>query len=55
MRILVVKDGKPVATFVKQGLECDEYALDDIWQGRRGGERKLLGLGASDCLAKPRV
>jgi DNA-binding response OmpR family regulator len=28
MRILVVEDDKPVATFVKQGLESDQYAVD---------------------------
>jgi DNA-binding response OmpR family regulator len=35
MRILVVEDNKPVATFVKQGLESDQYAVDLAWNGEQ--------------------
>jgi DNA-binding response OmpR family regulator len=35
MRILVVEDDKPVASFVKQGLESDQYAVDVAWNGEQ--------------------
>jgi DNA-binding response OmpR family regulator len=35
MRILVVEDDKPVASFVKQGLESDHYAVDVAWNGEQ--------------------
>ena len=34
MRILVVEDDKPVASFVKKGLESEQYAVDLAWMGR---------------------
>ena len=33
MRILVVEDDKPVASFVKKGLESEQYAVDLAWDG----------------------
>ena len=33
MRILVVEDDKPVASFVKKGLEAEQYAVDLAWDG----------------------
>jgi DNA-binding response OmpR family regulator len=33
MRILVVEDDKPVASFVKRGLESEQYAVDLVWDG----------------------
>jgi DNA-binding response OmpR family regulator len=33
MRILVVEDDKPVASFVKKGLESEQYAVDLAWNG----------------------
>jgi putative nucleotidyltransferase with HDIG domain len=33
MRILVVEDDKPVARFVRQGLESDQYAVDVAYDG----------------------
>ena len=33
MRILVVEDDKPVASFVKEGLESEQYAVDLAWDG----------------------
>jgi DNA-binding response OmpR family regulator len=33
MRILVVEDDKPVASFVKRGLESEQYAVDLAWDG----------------------
>src|SRR5208337_2611034 len=35
MRILVVEDDEPVASFVKQGLESDQYAVDVAYDGER--------------------
>jgi DNA-binding response OmpR family regulator len=35
MRILIVEDDKPVASFVKQGLESDQYAVDVAWTGEQ--------------------
>ena len=35
MRILVVEDEKPVASFVKQGLESDRYTVDVAWDGEQ--------------------
>ena len=36
MRILVVEDEEPVASFVKQGLESDQYAVDVALRWRAG-------------------
>jgi DNA-binding response OmpR family regulator len=33
MRILVVEDDKPVASFVRRGLESEQYAVDLAWDG----------------------
>ena len=33
MRILLVEDDKPVASFVKKGLESEQYAVDLAWDG----------------------
>ena len=35
MRILVVEDEEPVASFVKQGLESDQYAVDVAYDGEQ--------------------
>jgi DNA-binding response OmpR family regulator len=35
MRILVVEDDRPVASFVKKGLEAEQYAVDLAWDGER--------------------
>jgi DNA-binding response OmpR family regulator len=34
MRILLVEDDKPVASFVKKGLESEQYAVDLAWDGQ---------------------
>jgi DNA-binding response OmpR family regulator len=44
MRILVVEDDKPVASFVKKGLESEQYAVDLAWNGE---EAQLL-VGEAD-------
>jgi len=36
MRILVVEDDRPVANFIKKGLESEQYALDLAWDGEEG-------------------
>jgi DNA-binding response OmpR family regulator len=41
MRILVVEDDKPVASFVKKGLESEQYAVDLAWDGE--GAETLVG------------
>ncbi len=41
MRILVVEDDKPVASFVKKGLESEQYAVDLAWNGEDA--RALVG------------
>ena len=33
MRILVVEDDKAVASFVRKGLESEQYAVDVTWNG----------------------
>jgi DNA-binding response OmpR family regulator len=38
-RILVVEDDQPVATFVKQGLESDHYAVDLAGDGEQAQSR----------------
>jgi DNA-binding response OmpR family regulator len=35
MRILIVEDDKPVASFIKQGLESDHYAVDVACDGEQ--------------------
>jgi len=35
MRILVVEDEEPVASFLKQGLESDQYAVDVAYDGEQ--------------------
>jgi DNA-binding response OmpR family regulator len=41
VRILVVEDDKPVASFVKKGLESEQYAVDLAWNGEDA--RALVG------------
>ena len=41
MRILVVEDDRPVASFVKKGLESEQYAVDLAWDGEQA--KSLLG------------
>jgi DNA-binding response OmpR family regulator len=41
MRILLVEDDKPVASFVKKGLESEQYAVDLAWDGE--GAETLVG------------
>ena len=41
MRILVVEDDKAVASFVKKGLESEQYAVDVTWDGEDA--RSLVG------------
>jgi len=33
MRVLVVEDDRPVASFIKKGLESEQYAVDLAWDG----------------------
>ena len=41
MRLLVVEDEKKVASFIKQGLEEEGYAVDVAWDGEKGLEMAL--------------
>ena len=38
MRVLVVEDEEPVASFVKKGLESDQYAVDVAYDGEQARE-----------------
>jgi DNA-binding response OmpR family regulator len=39
MRVLVVEDDKPVADFVRRGLEAEQYAVDVAQDGEEGRRR----------------
>jgi DNA-binding response OmpR family regulator len=41
MRILVVEDERAIASFIKEGLESDQYAVDVAWDGEQA--QSLLG------------
>jgi DNA-binding response OmpR family regulator len=48
MRILVVEDDKAVASFLKKGLESEQYAVDVTWDGEDA--QSLVGEAAFDLV-----
>ena len=44
MRLLVVEDEKKVASFIKQGLEEEGYAVDVALDGEKGLDMALLAV-----------
>jgi DNA-binding response OmpR family regulator len=48
MRVLVVEDDKPIASFVKQGLELDQYAVDVACDGEQA--QSLVEAGDFDLV-----
>ena len=48
MRILVVEDDKPVASFVKKALEAEQYAVDLAWDGEDA--QSLVGEATFDLV-----
>jgi DNA-binding response OmpR family regulator len=48
MRILVVEDDKAVASFVKKGLESEQYAVDVTWDGEDA--QSLVGEAGFDLV-----
>jgi DNA-binding response OmpR family regulator len=41
MRLLVVEDDPPLASFVQKGLEAEHYAVDVAKDGEKGREMAL--------------
>jgi DNA-binding response OmpR family regulator len=48
MRILVIEDDKAVASFVKKGLESEQYAVDVTWDGEDA--QSLVGEASFDLV-----
>jgi DNA-binding response OmpR family regulator len=48
MRVLVVEDDRPVASFVKKGLESEQYAVDVAWDGEEA--LSLVGEASFDLV-----
>jgi DNA-binding response OmpR family regulator len=48
MRVLVVEDDKPVASFIKKGLESEHYAVDLAWDGEDA--QSLVGNASFDLV-----
>jgi DNA-binding response OmpR family regulator len=48
MRVLVVEDDRPVASFIKKGLESEHYAVDLAWDGEDA--QSLVGKASFDLV-----
>jgi DNA-binding response OmpR family regulator len=48
MRILIIEDDKAVASFVKKGLESEQYAVDVTWDGEDA--QSLVGEASFDLV-----
>ena len=48
MRILIIEDDKAVASFVKKGLESEQYAVDVTWDGEDA--QSLIGEASFDLV-----